>query len=116
VRDRRDNGNDFRFEATIRPDEDANEAETRWYPWNKEVKRWEFYGNETPSWGELSERNQDTFAREFVQLGREAREGQSYQREAMWKARGAQSHASPSFIQPALNAHAVIQLHSRFVV
>jgi hypothetical protein len=45
VRDRRDNGNDFRFEATIKPDEDPKEAKTRWYRWNKVEKRWEFYGN-----------------------------------------------------------------------
>ena len=50
--DRRNNGNDFRFEATIGPDEDPKEAETRWYRWNKEEKRWEFYGNEMPSWDE----------------------------------------------------------------
>ncbi len=60
--DRRDNGSDFRFEATIKPGEDPKEAETRWYRCNEEVKRWEFYGNEVPSWDELSERNKDTFA------------------------------------------------------
>jgi hypothetical protein len=65
VTDRRDNCSDFRFEATIKPDEDPKEAETRWYGWNKEEKRWEFYSNETPSWGELSEGNKDIFARTY---------------------------------------------------
>jgi hypothetical protein len=66
VTDRRDNGNDFRFEATIKPDENPQEAETHWHRWNKEEKRWEFYGNERPSWDELSERNKDTFARAYA--------------------------------------------------
>jgi hypothetical protein len=65
VTDRRDNGSDFLFEATIKPDEDPKQAETRWYRWNKEERRWEFYGNEMPSWHELSERNKDTFARAY---------------------------------------------------
>jgi hypothetical protein len=65
VTDRRDNGNDFRFEATIKPDGNPQEAETHWHRWNKEEKRWEFYGNERPSWDELSERNKDTFARAY---------------------------------------------------
>jgi hypothetical protein len=65
VTDRRDNSRDFRFEATIKPDEDPKEAETRWYRWNKEEKRWEFYGNEMPSWDEISERNKDTFVRAY---------------------------------------------------
>ena len=47
-----DTGSAFRFEATLKPDEDPKEAETRWYRWNEEEKRWEFYGNEMPSWGE----------------------------------------------------------------
>jgi hypothetical protein len=64
VTGRRDNGSDFRFEAT-KPDEDPKEAEIRWYRWNEEEKRWEFYGNEMPSWDELSERNKDTFARTY---------------------------------------------------
>jgi len=65
VTDRRNNGNDFRFETTIKPDEDPKEAETRWYRWNKEEKQWEFYSNEMPSWDELSERNKVTFARAY---------------------------------------------------
>jgi hypothetical protein len=65
VTDRRDKGSDFRFEKTIKPDEDPKEAETRWYRWNNEEKRWEFYGNEMPSWDELSERNKDTFVRAY---------------------------------------------------
>ena len=60
---KRDNGGHFRFEATLRPDEDHEEAETRWYRWNKEVERWEFYGNEMPSWDELSEGAKDTLSR-----------------------------------------------------
>ena len=63
--DRRDNGSDLRFEATIKPDEDPKEAETRWYRWNKEEKRWELYVNEMPSWDELSKGNKDTFARAY---------------------------------------------------
>ncbi len=63
--DKQDNGSDFRFEKTIKPGEDPKEAETRWYRWNKEEKRWEFYGNEMPSWDELSEGNKDTFARVY---------------------------------------------------
>jgi hypothetical protein len=65
VTDRRDNGSDFRFEATIKPDEDPKEAETHLYRWNKEEKRWDFYGNEMPSWDELSERSKDTFVRAY---------------------------------------------------
>jgi hypothetical protein len=65
VTDGRDHGNDFHFKATIVPDEDPQEAETRWYRWNKEEKRWEFSGNEMPSCDELSERNNDTFARAY---------------------------------------------------
>jgi hypothetical protein len=65
VTDRQDKGSDFRFEATIKPDEDPKEAETRWYRWNKEERRWGFYGNEMPSWDELSERNKETFARVY---------------------------------------------------
>jgi hypothetical protein len=65
VTDRRDNGSDFRFEATIKPGEDPKEAETRWYRRNKEERRWEFYGNKMPSWDELSEGNNDTFARAY---------------------------------------------------
>ena len=61
----RDNGGHFRFEATLRPDEDHKEAETSWYRWNKEVKRWEFYGNEMPSWDELSEGAKDTLSRAY---------------------------------------------------
>ena len=62
---RRDNGKDFHFKATIVPDEDPKEAETRWYRRNKEEGRWEFYGNEMPSWDEPSERNKNTFARAY---------------------------------------------------
>jgi hypothetical protein len=62
---RQDKGSDFRFEKTIKPDEDPKEAETRWYRWNKEEKRWEFYGNEMPSWDELSEGAKDTFVRAY---------------------------------------------------
>ena len=50
----------------MQPDEDPKEAETRWYRWNKEEKHWEFYGNEMPSWEELSERNRDTFTRAYA--------------------------------------------------
>lgn len=50
-----DTGSDFRFKATLEPGEDPKEAETRWYLWDKEEKRWEFYGNDMPSWDELSE-------------------------------------------------------------
>ena len=57
--DRRDDGNDFHFKATIVPDEDPQEAEARWYRWNKEEKRWEFSGNEMPTCDELSERNKE---------------------------------------------------------
>ena len=63
--ERRDNGSDFRFEATIKSGEDPKEAETRWYRRNREERRWEFYGNEMPSWDELSEGNKDTFARAY---------------------------------------------------
>jgi hypothetical protein len=65
VTDRRDSGSDFRFEATIQPDEDPKEAEIRWYRWSKEEKHWEFYGNKMPSWEELSERNRDSFTRAY---------------------------------------------------
>jgi hypothetical protein len=65
VANERDNGGHFRFEATLRPDEDHEEAETRWYRWNKEVERWEFYGNEMPSWDELSEGAKDTLSRAY---------------------------------------------------
>ena len=58
----RDNGNDFRFEATLRPDEDPKEAETPWYRWENEEKRWEFYGNEMPYRDELSEGAKDTLS------------------------------------------------------
>jgi len=62
VANERDTGSNFRFEATLRPDEDPKEAETRWYRWDKEEKRWEFYGNEMPSWDELSEGAKDTLS------------------------------------------------------
>lgn len=60
-----DVGSDFRFEATLKPDEDTKEAETRWYRWNKQEKQWEFYGNEMPSWDELSEGAKDTLVRVY---------------------------------------------------
>ena len=63
--DRQDKGSDFRFEKTRKLGEDPKEAESRWYRWNKEEKRWEFYGNEMPSWDELSERNKDTLVRAY---------------------------------------------------
>lgn len=53
-------GSNFRFEATLKPGEDPKEAETRWYRWNKQEKRWEFYGNEMPTWNELSEDAKNT--------------------------------------------------------
>lgn len=50
----------------MKPDEDPKEAETHWYRWNEEEeKRWEFYGNEMPSWDELSEGAKDTLARVY---------------------------------------------------
>lgn len=61
----RDTGSDFRFEATLRPDADPKKAETRWYRWETEEKRWEFYGNEMPSWDELSEGARDTLSRVY---------------------------------------------------
>jgi hypothetical protein len=48
-------GSDFRWEATIKPVEDLEKTEVRWHRWDKEKGRWEFYGNEGPSWDELSE-------------------------------------------------------------
>ena len=63
--DRQDHDSDFRFEATIKPGEDPKEAETHGYRWNKEEKRWEFYGNEMPSWDELSEGAKDTLTRAY---------------------------------------------------
>jgi hypothetical protein len=62
VANERNNGGHFRFEATLRPDEDHKEAVTRWYRWNKEVERWEFYGDEMPSWDEFSEGAKDTLS------------------------------------------------------
>ena len=35
---RRYNGNDFRFEVTLKSHEVPKEADTRWYRWNKEEK------------------------------------------------------------------------------
>ena len=61
----RNNGGHFRFEATLRPDEDHGEGETRWYRWNKEVERWGFYGNEMSSWDELPEGDKDTLSRVY---------------------------------------------------
>ena len=58
--DRQDKGSNFRFEATIKPGEDPKDAETRWYRWNEEVERLEFYGNQRPSWDELSEGARDS--------------------------------------------------------
>ncbi len=58
-------GSAFRFEATLKPDEDPKEAETHWYRWNEEEKRWEFYGDEMPSWDELLEGVKDTLARVY---------------------------------------------------
>lgn len=46
-------GSGFRWEATIKPDEDTEKTEVRWYRWDEEGGRWEFYGNEGPSWEEL---------------------------------------------------------------
>jgi hypothetical protein len=48
-------GSDFRWEATIKPSGDPEKTRVRWYRWDKEEGRWEFYGNEGPSWDELSE-------------------------------------------------------------
>jgi hypothetical protein len=70
VANERDNGSHFRFEATLRPDEDHKEAETSWYRWNKELKRWEFYGDEMPSWDELSEGAEDTQSRAYDLISR----------------------------------------------
>lgn len=48
-------GSDFRWEATIKPGGELEKTEVRWYRWDKEEWPWEFYGNEGPSWDELSE-------------------------------------------------------------
>lgn len=61
-----DTGSDFRFEATLKPDEDPKDAETRWRRWDKEEQRWEFYGNEMPSWDELSEGAKDTLGEGYT--------------------------------------------------
>jgi hypothetical protein len=65
VADRGEAGSNFRFEVTIRADGDPTETETCWYRWDKDEKRWEFYGNEMPSWDDLSESNRDTLARVY---------------------------------------------------
>jgi hypothetical protein len=67
----RDNGSHFRFGATLRLDEDLKEVETSWCRWNKEVKRWEFYGDEMPSWDELSEGAKDTLSRTYGLIARD---------------------------------------------
>ncbi|QIN81578.1 hypothetical protein GBA63_02245 [Rubrobacter tropicus] len=60
-----DTGSAFRFETTLKPGEDPKDAETRWYRWDKEEKRWEFYGNEMPPWDELSEGAKGTLSRVY---------------------------------------------------
>ena len=55
-------GSAFRFETTLKPGEDHKEADTRWYRCDEEEKRWKFYGNERPSWDELSEDARDTLS------------------------------------------------------
>ena len=60
-----DTGSDFCFEVTIRPDQDPKDAEARWYRWSREGGCWEYYGNEMPSWDELSEGAKDTLARAY---------------------------------------------------
>lgn len=52
----------------MRPDEDHKEAETSWYRWNKEMKQWEFYGDEMH---ELSEGAKDTLSRTYGLISRD---------------------------------------------
>lgn len=62
----KETGSGSRFKAIIKPGEDK--TETRWYRWDKEEEQWEFYGNQPPSWDELSGEARDALARahEFV--------------------------------------------------
>lgn len=61
----RDTGSDFICKKTIRPGEDPENVEARWYRRNKESGEWEFYGNDGPPWDELSEGAKDTFTEAY---------------------------------------------------